>query len=311
MGNLRKVCHNILEAVGNTPLVKLNRVANHCPASILAKVEFTNPSGSAKVRTALGMIIAAEKEGVLNSNSVIVEPSSGNQGVALAMVGAVRGYRTIIVMPETMSIERQKLIKAYGAEVVSTPADQDVDGAVKRAQEIVNSMPNAWMPNQFENISNPQYHAATTAQEILAQLDRPLHAIVAGVGSGGTISGVAGELKKHFPDLKVYAVEPANSAVIAGKPPGRHKLQGIGDGFVPKNLDLDLLDSPISVTDEDAINTARRLAREEGLLVGISSGAAVWAACKIGKELGEGKNVLTVLVDTGERYLSTELFADL
>lgn len=308
---MKKTYHNILEAVGNTPLVKLNRVTEHCPASILAKVEFTNPSGSAKARTALGIIVAAEKAGILKSDSVIVEPSSGNQGVALAMVGAVRGYRTIIVMPDSMSIERQKLIKAYGAEVVTTPADQDVDGAIKKAQEIVNSMPNAWMPNQFENLANPQFHAATTAQEILAQLDCPLHAFVAGVGTGGTISGVSRELKKHFPDLKVYAVEPTNSSVIAGNPPGRHKLQGIGDGFVPKNLDLDLLDGPISVTDEDAINTARRLAREEGLLVGISSGAAVWAACQIGNHLGAGKNVLTVLVDTGERYLSTDLFDDL
>lgn len=304
------IYQNILDAVGNTPLIKLNRVTDHCLANVFAKVEFLNPSGSAKARTALGMILAAEKKGLLQANAVIVEPSSGNQGVALAMVGAVRGYRTIIVMPDCMSTERQKLIKAYGAELILTPADQDVDGAVKKAQQMVATIPNAWMPNQFENPSNPQFHAITTAQEILDQLDQPLHALVAGVGTGGTLSGVARELKKRHPDLKVFAVEPTNSAVIAGQEPGRHQLQGIGDGFVPKNLDLDLLDEPISVTDEDAITTARRLAREEGLLVGASSGAAVWAACQVGNKLGAGKNVLTVLVDTGERYLSTDLFTD-
>lgn len=308
---MSKVADTILEAIGNTPLIKLNKITNGCPAQILAKVEIVNPSGSAKARTALGMILAAEKKGILNPNSVIVEPTSGNQGIALAMVGAVRGYRTIIVIPESMSIERQKIIKAYGAEVVLTPAEQDVGGAVKKAKEIVSTIPGAWMPNQFENADNPQYHAETTAQEILEQLDRPIDALVAGVGTGGTLVGVARVLKRQFPQLKVYAVEPANSAVIAGKPAGPHKLQGIGDGFIPEILDMDILDAPIPVTDEDAINTARQLARDEGLLAGISSGAAVWAACKVGKKLGAGKNVLTFIVDTGERYLSTELFAHL
>lgn len=306
---MAKVLNNILEAIGNTPLVKLNRIADNCSANILAKIEFMNPSGSAKARAALGMILAAEKDGIINSNSTIVEPTSGNQGIALAMVGAVRGYRTIVVMPETMSIERRKLAKAYGAEIVVTPADQDVNGALKKAQEIVKSTPGSWMPNQFQNPANPEFHQKTTALEILEQIGKEsIDAIVAGVGTGGTLTGVTQVLKKQFPHMKAYAVEPTNSAVIAGKPPGRHKLQGIGDGFIPDNLDLDVLDNPISVSDEDAINTARRLAREEGLLAGISSGAAVWAACQVGKELGTGKNVLTVLVDTGERYFSTELY---
>ncbi|MEG6616057.1 cysteine synthase A [Peptococcaceae bacterium 1198_IL3148] len=306
-----KVLNNILDAIGNTPMVKLHRVVDHCPANIYAKIESSNPSGSAKARTALGMILAAEKEGILKPESIIIEPTSGNQGIALSMVGAVRGYRTIIVMPDNMSVERQQLIKAYGAEIVLTPANENVEGAVKKAQQLVRTTPHAWMPNQFENSANPKFHEQTTAQEILEQLDQPIDALIAGVGTGGTLSGVAHVLKKHFPQLKVYAVEPSNSAVIAGKPAGPHKLQGIGDGFVPANLDMSILDSPISVSDEDAINTARRLAREEGLLVGISSGAAVWAACEVGKQLGAGKNILTILVDTGERYLSTDLFKDL
>ncbi|WP_031515640.1 cysteine synthase A [Desulfofalx alkaliphila] len=306
---MASILNNILEAIGSTPLVRLNRITDSCPANILVKAEFLNPSGSAKARAALGMILAAEKEGIINQNSVIVEPTSGNQGIALAMVGAVRGYRTIIVMPETMSIERKKLIKAYGAEIILTPADQDVQGAVNKAREIVQSIPNSWMPNQFLNPANPEFHQKTTALEILHQIgEESIDAIVFGVGTGGTLTGVARVLKKHFPHMKTYAVEPASSAVIAGKPPGKHKIQGIGDGFIPGNLDLDILDSPISVTDEDAINTARRLAREEGLLVGISSGAAVWAACQVGEQLGPNKNVLTVLVDTGERYFSTELY---
>lgn len=308
---MSKVLSSILDAIGGSPMVKLNRVVNDCPANIYAKIEIMNPSGSAKARTALGMILAAEKEGILKPDSIIIEPSSGNQGIALAMVGAVRGYRTIIAMPDNMSVERQKLIRAYGAEIVLTPAKDSVNGAVEKAKELANQIPNAWMPNQFNNEANPKFHEETTAQEILEQFDQPIDAIVAGVGTGGTITGIARVLKKRFPQLKVYAVEPSNSAVIAGKQPGNHKLQGIGDGFVPDNLDMTILDSPISVTDEDAINTARRLAREEGLLVGISSGAAVWAACEIGKQMGAGKNILTVLVDTGERYLSTDLFEDL
>ncbi|MTI80070.1 MAG: cysteine synthase A [Firmicutes bacterium] len=305
---MTKVLNNILEAIGRTPLIELNRVVNNCPANILAKVELFNPSGSAKARTAYGMISAAKRDGKIDSNTVIVEPTSGNQGIALSMIGAVLGHRTIIVMPENMSVERQKLVRAYGAEIVLTPASEDVNGALKKAKEIVLSTPNAWMPNQFANSANPEFHSETTAKEILEQLDRPLHALVAGVGTGGTISGVAKVLKKQFPNMKTYAVEPANSAVIAGKPPAPHKIQGIGDGFIPINLDLDIIDGTISVADDDAIMTAQRLAKEDGLLVGISSGAAVWAACKVGNELGKEKDVLTFLVDTGERYLSTDLF---
>lgn len=302
------VVDNILETIGKTPLIRLNKIAADCPANIYAKVEMINPSGSIKARTALGLITAAEKEGILNKNSTIVEPTSGNQGIALAMIGAVKGYRTIIVMPESMSVERQKLIKAYGAELVLTPAAQDVDGAVKKAKEIADSIPGAWMPNQFENPNNPKIHEQTTAVEILEQIDRPIDALVAGVGTGGTLSGTARILKKHYPNMKVYAVEPANSAVISGMPPGPHKIQGIGDGFIPKNLDLELLDDCISVTDEDAITTAQNIASKEGILVGISSGANIWASIHLGHKLGPGKNIVTFLVDTAERYLSTDLF---
>lgn len=258
---MNKVLNNILETIGNTPIIKLNRAADDCTANILAKVEFINPGSSAKSRTALGMLLAAEKSGIINPETVIAEPTSGNQGISLAMAGAVRGYRTIIIMPENMSIERRKLIKAYGAEVVVTPADQDVSGAVKKAKEIAQSTPNSWMPNQFENPANPEYHRNTTAQEIIEQCNFPIDALVAGVGTGGTMSGVASVLKEQYPQIKVYAVEPTGSAVISGNPPGAHKIQGIGDGFIPENLNLKLLDGTILVKDDDAINTANRKKR--------------------------------------------------
>lgn len=304
------VLNNILEAIGMTPMVRLQKVAEGCPAEIVGKLEMLNPGGSAKARAALGMIQEAEKNGTIGADSVIVEPTSGNQGIALSMVGAVKGYRVIVVMPETMSIERRQLAKAFGAEVMLTPAEEDVGGAVKKAREIAQNTPGAWMPNQFANPANPQFHEHTTAIEILEQVGGNIDAFVAGVGTGGTLTGVARVLKKKYAGMKVYAVEPANSAVISGKPPGKHGLQGIGDGFIPENLDLDLVDEPFTVHDGDAFNMTRRLAREEGILAGISGGAAVYAAIEVGKRLGPGKRVVVILPDTGERYLSTPVFSE-
>lgn len=302
---------SILDLVGKTPVLRLHRVKGDCPADILAKLEMFNPSGSAKARAALGMIRAAEAEGVINRDTVIIEPTSGNQGIALAMVGAVLGYRTVVVIPDSMSMERRLLAQAYGAEVVLTPAAEDVDGAVKKARELVQETPGGWMPNQFANPNNPLYHQQTTAREILEQIPGPVDALVAGVGTGGTLSGVAWVLKQRFKDLLVFAVEPATSAILSGEPAGTHGLQGIGDGFVPANLDLSMVDFTCKVTDGEAFNMTRRLAREEGLLTGISSGAAAVAAIRTGNRLGIGKTVLTIFPDTGERYLSTDVFGDL
>lgn len=302
------IFNNILEVIGNTPIVRLSRLADDCPARVIAKLEMLNPAGSAKARSAWGMIQAAENAGVLKPGGLIVEPTSGNQGIALAMVGAVRGYRVMLVMPETMSIERKKLMEAFGAEVVLTPAAEDLAGAVRKSRELAASIPGAWMPDQFSNPTNPDYHEGTTGQEILNQLDEPIDAFVLGVGTGGTLTGAARALKKRIPHLQVYAVEPASSAVIGGGPPGHHKIQGIVDGFIPGNLDQSLLTGAVAVSDEEAFNMARRLAKEEGILAGISSGAAVAAAVKVGKRLGAGTTVLTILPDTGERYLSTSLF---
>lgn len=303
-----KVLDNILATVGNTPMIRLSKVKDGCGAEILAKLELFNPGGSSKARAALGMVLAAEEEGRIKPGAVIIEPTSGNQGIALAMVGAVKGYRVIVVMPENMSMERRVLARSYGAEVVLTPKAENVQGAVNKARDIVKNTPNAWMPNQFANPANPRFHEITTAREIIKQVDGPIHALVAGVGTGGTLTGIARVLKKAYPEIKIYAVEPENSAVIAGKSPGEHMLQGIGDGFIPENLDLDLMDAPIPVSDQDALEMARRLACQEGLLVGISSGAAVVAALTVGRKLNPGKTVVTILPDTGERYLSTPLF---
>lgn len=302
---------SVLEAVGRTPVVLLSKVRDDCPAKIAAKLEMLNPGGSAKTRAAWGMILDAEKKGIIGPGSVIVEPTSGNQGIALAMVGAVRGYRVIIVMPDSMSKERRQLIRAFGGQVVLTPGNEDINGAIKKARGLVKSIKGAWMPDQFGNPANPRFHEQTTAVEILEQVDSPIDAFVAGVGTGGTITGVARVLKKKYPHIKIYAVEPAGSAVLSGKPAGKHGIQGIGDGFIPENLDLSLVDSPFMVTDQQALEMARRLAREEGLLAGISSGAAVHAAVEVGKRLGPGKTVLTILPDTGERYLSLNLYDDL
>lgn len=302
-----QVYNDILEITGNTPIVRLNKVVDGCPAEIYAKLEMFNPSGSAKARAALGMIEDAERRGIIKPGYTIIEPTSGNQGIGLAMVGAVKGYRVIVVMPEKMSKERVDLVKAYGAEVVLSPAEEDIQGAVDLANQLLSQYQNSWIPNQFANPANPDYHSRTTAKEILNQMDI-IDAYIAGVGTGGTLTGVARILKNKFQEIKIYAVEPAQSAVLNGLPAGAHKIQGIGDGFIPANLDLSLLDGTIAVDEHEAIEMTKRLAAEEGILAGISSGAAVVAALNVGKMIGEGKQVLTILPDTGERYLSTRIF---
>lgn len=302
-----RVCQSILEITGHTPIVKLNRTVQDCPAEIYAKLEMFNPSGSAKARAALGMIEDAEKKGLIIPGQIIIEPTSGNQGIGLAMVGAVKGYRVMVVMPDSMSRERQELVKAYGAEVFLSPGKDDIQGAVDLANELLKKHAGSWMPNQFVNPANPDYHAQTTAQEILEQMDM-IDVFVAGVGTGGTLSGVARVLKQKFSNIEIYAIEPSQSAVISGHKPGTHKIQGIGDGFIPDNLDRQLLDGTIMVDENEAIVMTRRLAKEEGILAGISSGAAVVAAKEIGGRLGPGKKVLTIFPDDGERYFSLKVF---
>lgn len=304
-----RVAKNIAELIGETPVVKLNRVVDAQGAEVYAKVESFNPGSSVKDRIALSMINAAEEAGLIKPGSVLVEPTSGNTGIGLAMVAAARGYRLILVMPETMSMERRNLLKAYGAELVLTPGAAGMKGAIQKAEEIAAENPGYFIPQQFNNPANPKVHQETTAQELLAQFPEGIDAFVAGVGTGGTITGVGQVLKEKFPQIKLIAVEPAASPVLAGGQPGPHKIQGIGAGFVPKVMQLDLVDQIIGVNNEDAMETARKMAREEGILVGISSGAAVWAARQIAKQLGAGKKVVVICPDTGERYLSTELFS--
>ncbi|MGI6284489.1 cysteine synthase A [Neomoorella humiferrea] len=306
-GMTMQIADDITRLIGKTPVVKLQRLAEN-GADVYVKLEYFNPGASVKDRIALGMVEAAEAEGRLKPGSTIVEPTSGNTGIGLAMIAAVRGYRLIIVMPETMSIERRKLLAAYGAEFILTPGHLGMKGAVEKAQELVRENPDYFMPQQFENPANPEIHRRTTAREILEQMGKELDAFVAGVGTGGTITGVGEVLKREIPGIKIIAVEPAASPVLSGGRPGPHKIQGIGAGFVPSVLRTDLLDEIITVSNEDAIMTARNLARKEGLLVGISSGAAVYAALQVARTLGRGKKVLVIAPDTGERYLSTELF---
>ena len=274
-----------------------------------AKLERTNPGGSIKDRIGLAMIEAAERDGALKPGGTVVEPTSGNTGVGLAMVAAVKGYRVVLVMPESMSVERRRLLTAYGAEVILTPGDEGMSGAVRRARELVAENPGYFTPQQFDNPANPEAHRHTTAQEILTQADGPIDAFVAGVGTGGTITGVGEVLRERYPGILVVAVEPVGSPVLSGGQPGTHKIQGIGADFVPSVLERDVIDEVMPVADDDAMEMARRLAREEGLLVGISSGAAVHAAVEIAARLGRDKTVVTILPDTGERYLSTELYS--
>jgi len=299
----------VLELIGHTPVVRLQRMPAPGSATIWAKLEGANPGGSVKDRIGLAMIEAAERDGLLKPGGVIVEPTSGNTGIGLAMVAAVKGYRLILTMPETMSVERRTLLAAYGAEIVLTPGAEGMRGAVARAEELVRQNPGYFMPQQFKNPANPEVHRRTTAVEILQQVDGPIHAFVAGVGTGGTLTGVGEVLKERYPTIQIVAVEPAGSPVLSGGQPGPHQIQGIGAGFVPDVLNRDVVDEIIAITDEEAIETARRLARQEGLLVGISSGAAAFAALRVAERLGDGQTVVVILPDTGERYLSTELFS--
>ena len=300
---------NVLGLIGSTPVVKLHSLPGQEDATIWAKLEYFNPGGSIKDRICLAMIEAAEKEGQIHPGWTIVEPTSGNTGVGLAMVCAVKGYRLILTMPETMSWERRSLLAAYGAQLELTPGSEGMRGAIKRAEEIVQKNKNYFMPQQFKNKANPQIHRQTTALEILNQVKGRIDALVAGVGTGGTITGVGEVLKKKLGRVRIIAVEPARSPVLSGGNPGPHKIQGIGAGFVPEVLNPSIIDQIIRVEDEEAIETARLLAKKEGLLVGISSGAAAWAALKVAQELGRGKVVVVILPDTGERYLSTGLFS--
>ncbi len=299
--------NNVLEAIGHTPLIKLSRLSSDEAAQIYGKCESFNPMHSVKDRIALAMIEDAERAGLLTHDKYVIEPTSGNTGIGLAMVCAAKGYQLKVTMPETMTEERRKLLKAFGAERILTPGAQGMGGAVARAEEIMRSDPRAYMANQFQNPSNPKIHMLTTAREImndLAQVD----ALVAGVGTGGTLTGVGEELKKRNPETKVVAVEPARSPVLSGGSPGPHRIQGIGAGFVPKVLNKGVIDQIIEVEDSQAIHYARELALKEGLLCGISSGAALCAAIQVAGDLGTGKNLVVILPDTGERYLSTDLF---
>lgn len=304
------IVNSTLELIGNTPVVKLKSFSNDNSADIYVKLEFNNPGGSVKDRIALGMIEAAENSGQLKPGGTIIEPTSGNTGIGLALVGSAKGYKTILVMPDTMSIERRKLMKAYGAELILTPGAEGMSGAIKKAHELAEEN-GYFLPLQFDNPANPAFHKKTTAKEILNDFKNlTLDAFVSGVGTGGTLTGVGEVLKEEIPNIKVYAVEPEESPVLQGGSPSPHKIQGIGAGFVPKVLDTEIIDKVIAVKSEDAIETARKVARNEGFLVGISAGAAINAAVEVAKELGSGKNVLAIVPDNGERYLSTVLYED-
>jgi cysteine synthase len=306
------IAEDVTELVGNTPLVRLRRVTEGAVADVVAKLEYFNPGGSVKDRIGVAMLDAAEEAGLLKPDTIILEPTSGNTGIALAMVAAARGYKLVLTMPDTMSIERRVLLRAYGAELVLTPGKDGMPGAIAKAEELAKSDQRYFVPQQFENPANPAIHRATTAEEVWKQTDGKVDIFIAGVGTGGTITGVAQVLKERKPDIKFIAVEPAASPVLSGGQKGPHPIQGIGAGFIPPVYDEDVVDEIIAVGNDDALNLARRLAKEEGLLVGISSGAAVVAALQVAhRPENAGKLVVVVLPSNGERYLSTVLFSDL
>jgi len=306
---MSKIAKDITQLIGNTPLVRLNKITKGLKGDIIAKLEYFNPCSSVKDRIGLNMIEAAEKDGLIKKNTVIVEPTSGNTGIALAFVCAARGYKLILTMPDTMSMERRQLLAAFGAELVLTPGSKGISGAVKKAEELVAENPGYYMPQQFENPANTEIHRRTTAQEIWRDTDGMVDMLVAGVGTGGTITGVAEVIKKKKPAFKAIAVEPADSPVLSGGQPGPHKIQGIGAGFVPGILNTQIIDEIITVAYDDAKMIAQRLAKEEGILAGISSGAATWAALEVARrEQSKDKMIVVILPSTGERYLTTDLF---
>ncbi len=306
------ICNNILEAVGNTPIIKLQKIVPSNCAEILVKFEAVNIGGSIKTRVALNMINDAEKKGILNKNSIIVEPTSGNQGIGLALVGAVKGYKTIIIMPDSVSEERRKLICQYGAELKLIHDNGDIGQCINKclqtALDMQKANPNVYVPQQFKNINNTMAHYSQTAKEILAQVDGPIHGFCSGIGTGGTITGIGKALREKYKDIEIWAIEPENAAILSGKKVGTHMQMGIGDGLIPDILDTNIYNDICIVSDEDAINTAKLLAKTEGLLCGITGGSNVFSALKMAKKLGAGKRIVTILPDTGERYFSTQLF---
>lgn len=305
---MAKIYHNITELIGNTPIVKLNKLVPEGAADVYVKLEAFNPGSSVKDRIALSMIETAEQEGLIQPGATIVEATSGNTGIGLSWVGAAKGYKVVIVMPETMSVERRKIIQAYGAELVLTPGSEGMQGAIAKAEEIAKER-NGWLPLQFNNFSNPEVHEKITGAEIIAAFGKKgLDAFVGGVGTGGTISGISHALKKVNPDIQVYAVEADESAILSGEEPGPHKIQGISAGFIPETLDTQAYDSIVRVTSNQALELGRRIGGQEGFLVGISSAAAIYAALEVAKKLGTGKKILALAPDNGERYLSTDLY---
>lgn len=306
-----KIANDVTELIGNTPLVRLNRLSQGLDATIVCKLEYFNPLSSVKDRIGVAMITAAERDGLLTRDKIVLEPTSGNTGIALAFACAAKGYRCKLIMPETMSLERRALLRALGAELILTPGPEGMPGAIKRAEDLAAAEPGRYyIPQQFNNPANPEIHRRTTAEEIWRDTDGTCDFLIAGVGTGGTITGVGEVIKARKPEFKVVAVEPAASAVLSGKPKGPHPIQGIGAGFVPNNLNTEIYDEVIQVTNEDAMTTARRLAREEGIFAGISSGAAIWAALQVAaRPEGKGKLIVAVIPSTGERYLSTPTYA--
>jgi len=308
---MSKIFSDITKTVGNTPLVKINKLTEGLSATVLAKLEFFNPLSSVKDRIGVAMIEDAESKGILNKNSVIIEPTSGNTGIALAFVAAAKGYKLILTMPDTMSVERRQLLKIFGADIVLTDGAKGMKGAVDKAEELVKKTPNAFMPQQFNNPANPEIHRRTTAEEIWRDTDGVVDIVVAGVGTGGTITGIGEVLKEKKPKVLVVAVEPKDSPILSGGKPGVHKIQGIGAGFVPMVLNLKIVDEVIKVSNEDSGDMAKKLARQEGIFAGISCGAAMWAALEVAKRKeSEGKTIVVILPDTGERYLSTWVYKE-